>query len=188
MRLLLQVSLGWVFCAAVLAEVEVPFDYRGPEVRGRVFGESLGMMNRERSEYATNLAIFAANNVWARKASPGSLGLARRALGLALHLSPRNKSAVALDRKLESGELPGQVPSEYSPDTLAELLVRRAEVLYQQKGEENRLLARALIDLAVSIDPENEDAIYAFELQKIEHGEVAWETFTEAGSVEVDRE
>ena len=68
--------------------------------------------------------------------------------------------------------------AEYSRDTLAQLFIGRAEVLYQQKGDEDKLLARVLIDLAASIDPANEDAIYAFELQKIDHGEVPWKDFT----------
>ncbi len=54
-----------------------------------------------------------------------------------------------------------------------------AEILFQQKGGQNRLLARALIDLAVTIDPHNEDAIYAFELQKIDYGELKWRQFTD---------
>jgi hypothetical protein len=68
--------------------------------------------------------------------------------------------------------------TEYSRSTLAALLMQRAKVLFEQKGDENRLLARAMVDLAASFDPSNEDAIYAFELQKIDYGEVSWDRFT----------
>ena len=47
---------------------------------------------------------------------------------------------------------------------LSALLVIRAETLFQKKGDDNRLLARTLIDLSVTIDPHNEDAIYPIEL------------------------
>jgi len=67
--------------------------------------------------------------------------------------------------QLSKGTIPLPIKAKYSPATLAALLVTRAETLFQQKGDGNLLLARALIDLAVTIAPHNEDAIYAFELQ-----------------------
>ena len=80
--------------------------------------------------------------------------------------------------------MPKRVESGYSPKTLAALFVARAETLFEQKGESNRLLARALVDLAVTIDPHNDDAIYAFELQKIDYGELDWSQFTEASKLD----
>ncbi|MDB4499255.1 hypothetical protein N9213_02365 [Akkermansiaceae bacterium] len=178
MRLLVQVCLGIALVMGGLSQEVAPFKYEGPQVRASVFTDALGMVNRERTEYATNLAIFAGDNVITKKANPESLALALRVTGLALHLSPRNKRALILNGQLKKGVLPKTVQTEYSPDTLAHLLISRAEVLYQQKGGEDKLLARAFIDLAASIDPSNEDAIYAFELQKIDHGEVPWKDFT----------
>lgn len=161
------------------------FEFETPIVRESVFKEGLGLLDRERDEYAGAMATFATNYVAEKKADKSSLDFARKALGLALHLSSRNKRAMVTKFQLGKGTLPKAVESEYSPKTLAALFVARAETLFEQKGEKNRLLARALIDLAVTIDPHNEDAIYAFELQKIDYGELKWSQFTDAPKVKV---
>jgi len=179
MRLLGQVSLFFLLCFAVNGQEERTFEFKPPYVRESIFKEA-GMNEREKETYATNLAIFTANEVVRKKANKDSLGFARKALALALHLSPRNKRAVVLKFQLEKGVMPATQQTKYSQKTLATLFVTRAEVLYQQKGEVNRLLARCFIDLAVTIDPRNEDAVYAYEMQKIDLGELAWGPITDA--------
>lgn len=86
---------------------------------------------------------------------------------------------MVLKHQLGKGILPKKVEMQYSPKTLASLFVTRAETLFEQKGEKNILLARALIDVAATADPMNEDAVYAFELQKIDYGAFPWEKFTD---------
>jgi hypothetical protein len=150
------------------AQEAVPaFEFKTPIVRESVFKEGLGLLDRERDEYAGAMAAFATNYVVAEKADQASLNFASKALALALHLSSRNKRAMVTKFQLGKGILPKLVESEYSPKTLAALFVMRAETLFE-------------IDLAVTIDPHNEDAIYAFELQKIDYGELKWEQFTDA--------
>lgn len=144
-----------------------------------VFKEGLGLLDRERDEYATSLASFAANYVVEHQANPASLDFARRALGLAMHLSSRNRKMMVLKHQLSKGIMPQKVEAEYSPKTLSALFVARAETLFEQKGEPNILLARALIDIAATVNPMNEDAVYAYELQKIDYGELEWKQFTE---------
>ena len=163
----------------LFAQETPAFKFEAPVMRESAFKEGLGLLDRERDEYASNLAIFAGNSVAENKASAGSLAFARRALGLALHLSSRNRRAVVLKHQLSRGIIPQKVETEYSPKTLAGLFVTRAETLFEQKGETNQLLARALIDMAATIDPMNEDAVYAYELQKIDHGDLAWDQFTD---------
>lgn len=158
---------------------EKPFVFKSPIVRESVFKDDLGVLDREREDYAGAIATFTANYVVARKADADSLIFARRALGLALHLSSRNKKAMVTKFQLSKGTMPQKVDPKYSSKALSAMFVARAETLFQQKGEKNRLLARALIDLAVTIDPHNEDAIYAFELQKIDYGELSWGQFTD---------
>ena len=158
----------------------VAFEFKAPVVRQSVFKDGLGLLDRERDEYAGAIAIFVTNHVASQKANKESLAFARKALGLALHLSSRNKRAMVTKFQLSKGTLPKTVEAEYSPKGLAALLVTRAETLFEQKGGKNRLLARAFIDLAVTIDPHNDDAIYAYELQKIDYGELKWEQFTDA--------
>ena len=173
MRLFGQVSLFFLFCFALKAQEKRAFEFKAPIVRESIFREA-GMNDREKDTYATNLAIYTANEIVRMKANQASLGFARKALALAMHLSPRNKRAVILKFQLERGVMPTILETQYSPKTLATLFVTRAEFLYQQKGNVNRLLARCLIDLAVTIDPRNEDAVYAYEIQKIDLGELAW--------------
>ena len=156
------------------------FEFKPPVVRGSIFDDKLGLLDRERDEYAGAIANFVTNFVASKKADPDSLAFARKGLGLALHLSTRNKRAMVTKFQLSKGTVPRPVKTEYSPATLAALFVTRAETLFQQKGDDNRLLARALIDLAVTIDPHNEDAISAFVLQKIDYGEIRWSKFTDA--------
>lgn len=177
-----QACLALVFATGGFAQeaAKKAFEFDPPVVRKSVFAEGLGLLDRERDEYAGALATFATNHVVQAKANKESLNFARKALGLALHLSSRNKRAMVTKFQLGKGTMPKIVEAEYSPKTLAALFVTRAETLFQQKGDQNRLLARALIDLAVTIDPHNDDAIYAFELQKIDYGELDWTQFTDA--------
>lgn len=172
-------ALAITVCALAQETARKAFEFDPPVVRKSIFTEGLGLLDRERDEYAGALATFATNHVVEAKASKNSLKFARKAIGLALHLSSRNKRAMVTKFQLSKGTMPKSVEAEYSPKTLAALFVTRAETLFQQKGDANRLLARALIDLAVTIDPHNDDAIYAFELQKIDYGELNWNQFTD---------
>ena len=179
MRFVGQVSLFLVLCFGLEAQEKPAFEFKSPVVRKSIFKE-VGMTDREREDYASNLAIFTGNEIVRKKSNADSLAFARRAIALALHLSPRNKRAVILNFQLGKGVMPTTIDAQYSPKTLATLFVTRAEVLYQQKGEVNRLLARCLIDLAVTMDPRNEDAVYAYEMQKIDLGAVPWGPITDA--------
>jgi hypothetical protein len=135
-----------------------------------VFTADLGMLDSEREEYATNLATQASNQVTATKASPGSLVDARRLLALALQLSPRNKRAVVVNFQLSKGILPDGIDGNYSQPVLARLILTRGQLLVKQGGEENQRLARFFIQLAAELDPKNEDAVYASEVQRLDHG------------------
>ena len=88
------------------AEKPSEFGIAPPKVVQSMFSQDLGMLDTEREEYATNLAAYAANQVAAAKASQKSLQDARRFLGLALHLSPRNKKAIVLGFQLAKGIVP----------------------------------------------------------------------------------
>ncbi|YCM44730.1 hypothetical protein V2O64_01685 [Verrucomicrobiaceae bacterium 227] len=179
MRLIGQVCLGLLLTLGLFAQDTPAFKFDAPAMKESVFKTGLGLLDRERDEYATSLATFAANYVVIHKANKTSLDFARRALGLAMHLSSRNRKMMVLKHQLGKGIMPQKVVSEYSPKTLAALFVARAETLFEQKGDPNILLARALIDVAATVDPLNEDAVYAYELQKIDYGELDWKQFTE---------
>lgn len=95
------------------------FAWDPPKVVASVFTQDLEMLDSERDEYSTNLATYASNAVVAAKASGHSLAEARKVLGLALQLSPRNKRAVVVSFQFGKGLLPEMIETHYSPPVLA---------------------------------------------------------------------
>ncbi len=176
-----QAGTGLVLTAMV-ASAEEPakvFTWTPPKVGNGMFTNDLGMLDSERNDYSTNLATYATNRVLTAKASPASLDEARRVLALALHLSPRNKKALVVTFQLGKGVLPEAAESEYSPQSLARLLLSRGQLLEKQPGSENVQLSRIFVELAASLDPKNEDAVYASEVQRLDHGSVNWNEITD---------
>ncbi len=173
-----------MFCCMVsllrAEEAEPTFVWDPPKVVASVFTQDLGMLDSERDEYATNLAVYASNLLLAAKASDNSLLMARRVLALALQLSARNKRAVVVNFQLSKGMLPELIESNYSPQVLARLLLTRGQLLEKQGGGENKRLARYFIQLAAELDPKNEDAVYASEVQRLDHGAVDWALLTDS--------
>ncbi len=161
------------------AEEPAKFEWNPPKTGAGVFTEALGMLDREREEYADNLAGYASNRVAAAKASVASLAEARRLVALALHLSARNRKALVLSFQLSRGVLPETAPGDYRPQVFASLLFTRGQLLKQQGGVENGLLARVFTELAAEIDPKNDDAVYASELQRLDQGAVDWAALTD---------
>lgn len=172
-----------MICASVsflgAQETAKSFAWSAPKVEKSLFTAELGMLDSEREEYATNLATLATNQVATAKASPASLTDARRMLALALQLSPRNKKAVIVNFQLSKGVLPEPTESNYSPQVFARLILSRGQLLAKQGGAENQKLARYFIQLAAEMDPKNEDAVYASEVQRLDHGSVDWAEVTD---------
>ena len=166
------------------AEEKAKFEWNPPNTGAGVFTEALGLLDREREEYADNLTGYASNQVAAAKASVASLAEARRLVALALHLAPRNRKALVLSFQLSRGLLPEPVPGDYRPDVLAGLLYARGQTLKQQGGVENGLLARVFTELAAEMDPKNDDVVYASELQRLDHGSVDWAALTDVKPAE----
>lgn len=157
------------------------FAYQPPTVQKVIFDDSV-MLAQERHNYATNLATYAANLVSTKKASKESLESARRILALALHLERRNKQAVVVNFQLREGVIPEIKKGDYNPRTFARLLMARAKLLLKSNNdnESERLLARCFIELAAHIDPRNEDAVFEYENQRIDSGELDWRVLTDA--------
>jgi hypothetical protein len=156
------------------------FAWKSPKVVTSLYTQDLGMLDSERDDYATNLAIYAANQIAASKASVASLEEAYRIVSLALQLSPRNKRAVVLNFQLSKGVLPEITDGNYSPQVFARLILTRGQLLAKQGGAENSHLARYFIQIAAEMDPKNEDAVYASELQRLDHGTLNWASITSA--------
>jgi hypothetical protein len=182
MMRLWQATALWVTmgCAVGASPGGNGFSWDALRVERSIFKRDLGMLDTEREEYATNLANLAANAVAAAKASPASLADARRMLALALQLSPRNRRAVVVNFQLGKGILPETADTEYSAQVFARLLLSRGQLLEKQGGEDNLELARYFLRLAAELDPKNEDAVYASEVQRLDLGEVDWSAVTDA--------
>jgi hypothetical protein len=163
-------------------EPEKLFAWKSPETGVGLFSDDLGMLDREREEYATNLAVYATNGVAKAKASAASLDRARRLIALSLHLAPRNKRALVANYQLSRGVVPKIVPSEYGSEVLAQLLFTRGQILRQQGGDDNVLLSRIFTELAAEMDPKNEDAVYASELQRLDNARVDWSQLTDVSA------
>lgn len=155
------------------------FPWDGPRIVTSIFSNELGMLDSERDDYATNLATIASNHVAAAKASPASLADARRMIGLALQLSPRNKRAVVVNFQLGKAVLPEHSEANYSQAAFSRLILTRGQLLAKQGGGENVMLSRYFIQLSAEFDPKNEDAVYASELQRLDHGDLDWKPLTD---------
>lgn len=104
-----QAVIGIFFCGLVVSQAAegdgAKFTYKAPVVGPGLFNDELGMMDKEREEYALNIANYVANRIAEEKGSVESLALGRRLIALSLHLSPRNRKAVVMNYQLEKGIL-----------------------------------------------------------------------------------
>ena len=170
---------GLVVSALHADETSKPsFAWAPLKIQVSAFSRDLGMLDAERQEYATNLANCAATGIVQAKASPASVEIARRLLTLGLNLSPRNKRAIILNFQLAKGMLPEVAKGDYSPQVLARLLLTRGQLLAKQETPENLMLSRMFFQLAAELDPKNEDAVYASEVDRLDHGPVDWTVLT----------
>ena len=181
MRRIWQVTAA-LYATALFVGAEEPaksFVWDAPKVQGSCFSTDLGLLNSEREDYATNLTTIASNQLASAKASAASLTLARRMIGLALQLSPRNKKAVVANFQLAKGILPAVVEGNYSPQVFARLILTRGQLLDKEGGDENKKLAKLFIQLAAELDSKNEDAVYLSEVQRLDHGNADWKSITD---------
>ena len=177
---LLLLSCVVAFAQDEKNEGEQKFEYKPPVVEKILFDDSLSMFGQERHEYATNLAVYAANQLIAKKASAESLVSARRILALSFHLERRNKVAMVVNFQLKEGVMPEVRKGDYNPRTFSRLLLSRAKLFLLRDNESEKLLAHCFVELAALIDPRNEDAVFAYENQRIDVGEIDWRVITDA--------
>ncbi len=172
-------SIGLVLAFSGL-QGSVAGEYRPPVVDERAFDYAdLALMEVEREKLATNLAGFAVNSL-EKRAGERQWENARKFIGLALQLHARNRGALIANAQLARGVQPKPVATDYQPAVLAELLRARAATLIAAGGDPNLRLAGYFLFAAVEMDPENEDAVFEFELYRIDHGEPEWSAVTDA--------
>ena len=168
-------AFAWLAVMPLSAAPAPGFEWKPIENPGGRVARDLGMLDSERDEYATHLATHAANVVVDARASADAVRSARHMIALAFHLSPRNKRAVVVNFQLAKGMLPEKSDGALGAQAFARLLLTRADLLEKQGGAENSAFARMFVALAAEIDPRNEDAVYASELHRLDHGPVDWD-------------
>lgn len=167
-------KVGWqAWLIAAVLSMTVVRGQEAPAAARQMFSPDLGMIDSERDEYATHLAAHAAR-LLAAAGDERLVREARRALGLASRLSPRNKRVLVVEFQRKRGVRPEPVEGAFTPAALARLLLTRGRLLETQGGAENTEVARYFIQLAAEMDPKNEDAVYAYEIQRLDHGEPDW--------------
>ncbi|MBK1792044.1 hypothetical protein [Persicirhabdus sediminis] len=148
--------------------------YTEPQIDKTLLLNTLSMQDKERDDYATNLAAFAAQQVIDHQGDPKSLDLARRVLGLSLHLSFRNRAALICNRQLEQGLMPDPIRTTFSPPVLSNILLERGLMLRELKGAMDPLVGRYFVALAAEINPRNQDALFENEILTLDEGETNW--------------
>lgn len=178
-QVLLLVTLAYSVHADPVAEPE-DLTRKGYEVliiRKSVFGD-FSMLAQERDDYATTLTRFALESAHNAPEDPSNMSGVRRLIGLALHLSPRNRTAVVSNHQLGKGLLPEKQEGDYSRAVFARLLLTRGRLLKKQEAASDRFVGRCFVELAAELDVRNEEAVYDSEIQKLDGEEVDWSVFT----------
>lgn len=158
--------------------------YQSLTIAKSAFGD-FSMLAQERDEYATNLTKLALLAVHDHLDDPKELSrqmlTIQRKIALALNLSPRNRLAVVVNHQLGRGILTPKPDLDYSSDVFARLLLTRGRLLKDENGESDRLVGRFFIELSSILDPKNEDAVYEYEIQKLDGEAVDWSLLLSAG-------
>ena len=148
--------------------------YVEPVVSKPLFaGDEIELLEVDRDKLASSIAAFVVNGIKPDD-NARQLENARKFIGLALHLNPRNRTAVVANYQFKRGVAPKKIDPEYSPATLAEVLQSRAGTLVRRGGDLNLMLAGYMLAAAVEIDPSNETAVYELEMYRKDVAEVDW--------------
>lgn len=160
-------------------------EYRVPQLDPPAFdvGE-VAMLDAEMRSYAENLAAVVCEDLLApffceeakrlQDVPASVMENARKLMGLALHLEPRGRHAVVANAMIREGLLPAPLRGRMAPEAFSSLMLRRAEALKEAGGEDNLRLRAFFLEVARIIDSGNEDAVYAFEIFRMDGNAVDW--------------
>ena len=155
--------------------------YTEPEVKEARFDKgTVNLLKVDRDKLASSVAAYVVSST---KESPDGIALdaARKLLGFALHLSPRNRDAVIANFQFKKGLPRRKIQPEYSPVTLAEVLQSRATFLIKNGGDLNVSLAGYMLSVAVQVDSTNETAIYELEMYRKDIAAIDWSSLVGDG-------
>ncbi|MEM0895739.1 MAG: hypothetical protein AAGJ79_02555 [Verrucomicrobiota bacterium] len=171
-----------ILSTLVISAFADEFTYQPPVVKKAIFmGDEIALLESERERLASNIAGYVSNSLSSRP-HPRELRVARQLIGLSLHLNSRDRNALVANRQLERGLVPKKVEVDYQPEVLAELLLARARTLLGGDSDLDQVLAGFFLFVAMEADPENEDAVYDYEIYRLDHGDPDWDAVTGVSS------
>ncbi|MGJ8724866.1 MAG: hypothetical protein ACSHYB_09950 [Roseibacillus sp.] len=165
------------------SDASTKLNYETLEVQKSLFGD-FSMLLQERDDYATTLTRFALENAHNAPGDKENMSGVRRLIALALHLSPRNRTAVVSNHQLGKGLLPEQKEGDYSRAVFARLLLTRGRLLKKQTAKNDQFVGRCFVELAAELDARNEEAVYDSEIQKLDEEDVDWSVFVTSAKTE----
>jgi hypothetical protein len=129
--------------------------------------EKTALLEPECERIASFLARYAAEKLTddVLNGSATARARGRLLLTVSMHLQPMNPSAVHCGLRWLDGQRPSLPPPGEPLRVFSNFLLSAAQRQSDKPAPAREALARVLIRLAADLDPENEDAIYASELQ-----------------------
>lgn len=147
--------------------------YQEPKLDAKPFDpEKIGLSSTQKSEIATQLAQVI--RLLASKDPKPPYELATKALGIAFILDPENRTAVISNLQFTKNIRFENIPEEPSAATVALNLFKIAQNLKDQADENPRIFRRYLMDVALQINPSNEDLLYEHEMLRRREGDADW--------------
>lgn len=165
-----------MFCIFINCGISLSAEvkYTEPDVKEARFDTSdVNLLKVDRDKLASSVAAYVVSSI-KDGADASAMETARKLLGFALHLSPRNRDAVIANFQFKKGLPKRKIQPEYSPVTLAEVLQSRATFLIKNGGNLNVALAGYMLFVAVQVDSTNETAIYELEMYRKDIGAIDW--------------
>ena len=154
--------------AAGMKGAAEPHSFVRPKVPAALFThEKTALLEPECERIASFLARYAAREYTAAvlRADAPARSRARLLLTVSLHLQPLNAPAVHCGQRWADGQPPNLPPPAEDLRVFTNVLLSAARRQTDKSSPARETLSRILIRLAADLDPENEDAILASELQ-----------------------
>ena len=129
--------------------------------------EHTALLEPECERIATFLARYAARHCTpgVLQGEPGVVARGRLLLTVSLHLQPLNASATHCATRWLDGQAPALPPEEENLRVFSSFLLSAANREDTKQGKAQALLSRVLRRLAADLDPGNEAAVLASEVQ-----------------------
>ncbi len=153
---------------AAIGEHAEPRAFVRPKIPASLFThDKTVLLEPECERIASFLARYAAREYTAAvlRGDAATRSRARLLLTVSLHLQPLNAPAVHCGQRWADGQPPNLPPPAEDLRVFTNFLLSAARRQTDKSSPARETLSRILIRLAADLDPENEDAILASELQ-----------------------